>query len=236
VADAPTHPTFVVTLFEYTLFTFTSMFVIVDPLATVPAFLAMTPHHTHAQQNRMALIASTVAAGVLMVFALAGPLIFKFLGITLPAFQIAGSVLLMRIALDMLYAQRTRERQTDEEVVAGAAMDDIAITPLGVPMLAGPGAISTALILLSQAKGLAQQIALFVSIAGVCFWSYVLLRFGAHGARRLNPLALKLITRLMGLLLAAIAVQFAINGISDVVDAAALRKAASVATPLRLPE
>jgi multiple antibiotic resistance protein len=163
----------------------------------------------------MALIACAVAAGVLMVFALAGPWIFRFLGITLPAFQIAGSLLLMRIALDMLYAQRTRERQTDEEVQVGAVMDDIAITPLGVPMLAGPGSISTALILLSQAANFAQRVALFVSIAGVCFWSYVILRLGAHGARRLNPLALKLITRLMGLLLAAIAVQFIINGVAQ---------------------
>jgi MarC family membrane protein len=204
-----------VTLTEYVLFTFTSMFVIVDPLGTVPAFLAMTPGNTPAQQNRMALIACTVAAGVLTFFALAGPWVFKFLGITLPAFQIAGSLLLLRIALDMLYARRTRERQTDEEVEAGTAMDDVAITPLGVPMLAGPGAISTALILLNQAADFPQRIALFASIAGVCFWSYVILRFGAHGARRLNPLALKLITRLMGLLLAAIAVQFVINGVAQ---------------------
>jgi multiple antibiotic resistance protein len=204
-----------VTLLEYTLFAFTSMFVIVDPVATVPAFLAMTPHNSLTQQNRMALIASAVAAGVLMLFALAGPWLFKILGITLPAFQIAGSLLLMRIALDMLYAQRTRERQTDEEVQAGAQMEDVAITPLGVPMLAGPGAISTALILLNQATDLTQRIALFVCILGVCFWSYVILRIGAHGARLLNPLALKLITRLMGLLLAAIAVQFIVNGVAE---------------------
>ena len=203
------------TLLEYTLFAFTSMFVIVDPVATVPAFLAMTPHNSLVQQNRMALLASAVAAGVLMGFALAGPWLFKILGITLPAFQIAGSLLLMRIALDMLYAQRTRERQTDEEVQAGTKMEDVAITPLGVPMLAGPGAISTALILLNQATDIAQRVALFVCILGVCFWSYVILRIGAHGARFLNPLALKLITRLMGLLLAAIAVQFIVNGLAE---------------------
>lgn len=215
MAVAPARAAAIVTLLEYTLFAFTSMFVIVDPVATVPAFMAMTPHNTPAQQSRMALIACAVAAGVLTVFALAGPWIFRFLGITLPAFQIAGSLLLMRIALDMLYAQRTRERETDEEIEAGAAMDDIAITPLGVPMLAGPGSISTALILLSQADNLGKQIMLFVCILGVCFWSYVILRLGAHGARRLNPLVLKLITRLMGLLLAAIAVQFVINGLAQ---------------------
>ncbi len=200
-------------LLEYTLFAFTSLFVIVDPIAIIPVFLAMTERDSPQQQNRMAALASTVAAGVLMVFGLAGQWIFKFLGITMAAFQIAGSVLLLRIALDMLYANRARDRQSDEEVEAGVAKDDIAITPLGVPMLAGPGAISTSLILLGQAHGLAQHLALFACIAAVCGLSYLILRFASTGARRVNPLALKLVTRIMGLLLAAVAVQFTINGL-----------------------
>ena len=203
------------TLVEYTLFAFTSLFVIVDPLAIIPVFLAMTERDSPESQRRMAGLASAVAAGVLILFALAGKWIFQFLGITMAAFQIAGSVLLLRIALDMLYANRARDRQTDEEVEAGAAKDDIAITPLGAPMLAGPGAISTSLILLGQAHGLAQQIALFACIAAVCGVSYFILRFASTGARRINPLALKLVTRLMGLLLAAVAVQFTINGLAQ---------------------
>ena len=204
------------TLTEYSLFAFTSLFVIVDPVATVPVFMMMTVHDSPASQKRTIRIATLVSTGVLMLFALAGPWIFKVLGLTLPAFQIAGSVLLLRIALDMLYAQRSRDRQSDEEVEAGTAMDDIAITPLAVPMLAGPGAVSTALILLNQANGLAQQIALFVCIAAVFLSAYVILRLGIKGARLLNPLALKLFTRLMGLLLAAIAVQFAIDGLGHI--------------------
>ncbi len=202
-------------LLEYTLFAFTSLFVIVDPIAIIPVFLAMTERDTPQQQNRMAALASAVADGVLMVFGLAGQWIFKFLGITMAAFQIAGSVLLLRIALDMLYANRARDRQSDEEVEAGVAKDDIAITPLGVPMLAGPGAISTSLILLGQAHGLAQHLALFACIAAVCGLSYFILRFASTGARRVNPLALKLVTRIMGLLLAAVAVQFTINGLQQ---------------------
>ena len=204
-----------VTLLEYTLFAFTSLFVIVDPIAIVPAYLAMTAQDTAQQQRRMAFLASAVAAGVLVLFALAGKWIFQLLGITMAAFQIAGSVLLFRIALDMLYANRSRDRQTDEEIEAGAAKDDIAITPLGVPMLAGPGAISTSLILLGQAHGWAQHLALFASIVVVCGLSYLILRFASTGAKRLNPLVLKLITRLMGLLLAAVAVQFVINGLAQ---------------------
>jgi len=140
-------------LIEFTLLAFGSLFVIVDPIAVVPGFLAITPSDTPEQRERMARIASFVMAGVLLAFALLGKWIFQFTGITLPAFQIAGSVLLLRIALDMLYAKRSAAQETSEEVEAGATKEDIAITPLGVPMLAGPGAISTALILLSQARG-----------------------------------------------------------------------------------
>jgi len=203
------------TLTEYTLLALSSLFVVVDPIAVVPAFIAMTPNDTTKAQLRMARLACMVAAGVLVVFAAAGKWIFKLLGITLPAFQIAGSLLLLRMALDMLYAKRPAAQETEEEVEAGAAKDDIAITPLGVPMLAGPGAISTSLILLSQARGVAQHIALFASILAVCGASYWIFWLSARGARRFSPLVLKLVTRLMGLLLAAVSVQFALNGLAQ---------------------
>lgn len=203
------------TLSEYSLLALSSLFVILDPIATVPAFIAMTPNDPPATKLRMARLACWVAAGVLMLFAAAGKIVFRVMGITLPAFQIAGSILLLRIALDMLYAKRSPARETEEEVAAGAAKDDIAITPLGVPMLAGPGAISTALILLNQANGIAQIVVLFASIALVCFASYCTFWLAVRGAHHLSPLALKLVTRLFGLLLAAVAVQFIINALQD---------------------
>ena len=203
-------------LLEYKLFAFTSLFVIVDPIAIIPLFLAMTQGDSPQRLNRTAGLACMVATGVLIVFALAGKWVFQLLGITMAAFQIAGSILLLRIALDMLYANQTRDRQSDEEVEAGAAKDDIAITPLGVPMLAGPGAISSSLILLGQARGWAQHVALVGCIVAVLGITYFILRFAARGARRVvNPLAMKLVTRIMGLLLAAVAVQFALNGIAQ---------------------
>jgi len=199
----------------YILLAFSSLFVIVDPVAVVPAFIVMTADDPPMAQLRMARLACTVAAGILMLFAAAGTQIFAILGVTLPAFQLAGSILLFRIALDMLYARRSAARETDEEVEAGAAKEDVAITPLGVPMLAGPGAITTALILMSQARNIQQRIALFGCIAAVCAASYVILAVAVSGARRLSPLALKLATRLMGLLLAAVAVQFAFNALEQ---------------------
>jgi multiple antibiotic resistance protein len=200
-------------LIEYTLLAAGSLFAIVDPIAVVPAFVAMTARDSQVERIRMARLACAVAAGVMLLFVLAGTWIFKLLGVTLPAFQIAGSVLLFRIALDMLYAKRTGARETVEEVEAGAAKDDIAITPLGVPMLAGPGAISAALILRAQAQGAAQYGALMVCIIGVCLASYLILRIAVQNIHRISPLVLKLTTRLMGLLLAAVAVQFVLNAL-----------------------
>ena len=153
--------------------------------------------------------------GATILFAATGKLLFRVMGITLPAFQIAGSILLLRISLDMLYGKRSPAKETEEEVAAGAAKDDIAITPLGVPMLVGPGSISTALILLNQASGAAQVAVLFGSIALVCFASYWVFWLAVRGAHYLNPLALKLVTRIFGLLLASVAVQFIINGLEQ---------------------
>jgi multiple antibiotic resistance protein len=203
-------------LLEYTMLAFGTLFVIVDPIATVPAFLAITPHDTPEQRVRAARLASLVMAGVLLVFAVAGKIIFKFFGITMPAFQIAASVVLMMVALDMLRAQRSRVQETTEETSAGAEKTDIAITPLAIPMLAGPGAISSAILLQTKAHGVDQHIALYVCICAVAFVSYITFRISAHGAKWLNPIAMKITTRIMGLLLAAVAVQFMINGIKAV--------------------
>lgn len=203
------------TLFEYIMLALSSLFVILDPLALVPVFLAITPNDTPAGRTRMAKLACIVAAGVLMLFALLGKWIFQFLGITLPAFQMAGSLVLLLIALEMLRAYPSATRASREETEAGAAKEDIAITPLGVPMLAGPGAISTTLLLHGKAKGFDQQVALYLCIVAVCVASYLILRLSAHSTRLINPIAMKIATRLMGLLLAAIAFQFMLNALQD---------------------
>ena len=205
-------------LTEYVLLAFGSLFVIVDPVATVPAFIAMTPRDTPEQRIRMARLACLVMATVLLVFAVAGKIIFKFLRITIPAFQIAASIVLLIVALDMLRAQRSRVVETSEETIAGAEKADIAITPLAVPMLAGPGAISTAILLQSKAVDVPQHVALYVCIVAVSLVSYLIFHLSAQGAKWLNPIAMKITTRIMGLLLAAVAIQFMINGLKAVRD------------------
>src|ERR1043166_10341685 len=152
---------------EYILLAASSLFVIVNPLAAVPAFLAMTPNDAPEQRNKMARLACLVMVGVLIVFAAAGKWIFKFLGITMPAFQLAASIVLLLVALDMLRAQRSRVHETREETAAGREKTDIAVAPLAIPMLAGPGAISTAILLHQQAAHTTQTIALYACILAV---------------------------------------------------------------------
>ena len=186
---------------------------IVDPLAVVPAFLAMTPNDTVEQRIRTARLACFVTAGVMLVFSFAGQIIFKFMGITMPAFQIAASILLLMVALDMVRAQRSRVQETHEETKAGTEKTDIAVTPLAIPMLAGPGAISTTVLLQNEAKTIPQHIALYCCILAVSFVSYWVLRVAARGTRWLNPIMMSIAIRIMGLLLAAVAIQFMLNAI-----------------------
>jgi len=208
---------FRMSLIEYSLLAASSLFVIVDPFAVIPAFIAMTPNDTPAERARMAKIACLVVAGVLLVFGFAGKWIFQFLGITMPAFQIAASIVLLLVALDMLRAQRSRVQETREETAAGAEKTDIAVTPLAIPMLSGPGAISTVILLQSEAKTIWYSLSLCGCILLVSLASYGVLRMAAHGAKRLNPIALRIGTRIMGLLLAAIAVQFMVNALKTLV-------------------
>jgi multiple antibiotic resistance protein len=192
---------------------FSSLFVIVDPVATVPAFLAMTARYSLAQRLGMARVACLVAVMILGGFALIGQWLFSLLGISLAAVQVAGALVLLLVALDMLRAQRSPVQETAAETAEGAAKDDIAITPLAVPMLAGPAAISTIILLDAQAASWIYRGILLTCVGLVGLASYGILALGASGARWISPLAEKIITRLMGLLLAALAVQFLFNGL-----------------------
>lgn len=186
-----------------------------DPLATAPAFLAMTVNDTPAQRLRTAKVACVTLCAVLLVFSVAGSMVFKIFGITMPAFQIAASIILMMIALNMLRVQRSRVQETAEETQAGSEKSDIGVAPLAIPMLAGPGAISTTILLQNQAHDISQHMALYGCIVGVALASYLIFRLAVRGAHWLNPIAMSIAIRVMGLLLAAIAVQFMLDGIKQ---------------------
>ena len=200
---------------QFSLVALTSIFFIVDPLATVPTFLAMTAHDSPAKRRRQAKEAAWTCFGVLSAFALAGSLIFKLFGITLPALKIAGGLLLFIVAIEMLEARRSGTNEVEEERREGMEKEDIGVAPLGVPMLAGPGAISTAMVLMGQSGRWWQAIPVFGAIAITALSSYYILA-GAERVRvRLGETGIRVLMRLMGLVLAAVAVQFVINGLTD---------------------
>ena len=199
-------------LTEYILLAASSLFVIVDPLATAPAFLAMTPNNTPEQRLRTARLACGTAAVVLLAFSVAGKVIFKIFGITMPAFQIAASIVLLIIALDMLRVQRSRVQETREEKQAGTEKDDIAITPLAIPVLAGPGTIATAMSYSPSGHWLeiGVTILMFTAICAVTFYAFV---FSERILARIGRDGVAVITRLMGLILSVIGVQMILDGI-----------------------
>jgi MarC family membrane protein len=143
---------------------FTSILFIVDPFAVIPTFLAMTARDAPAQRRMLARRGAWTCAITLIAFALGGSLIFKIFGITIGAFKIAGGVLIGLNALDMVQARRSQQRETPIETAEGIQKDDIGIMPLGVPMLAGPGAISTVMVLALGAKSTAAMVTVYVSI------------------------------------------------------------------------
>jgi multiple antibiotic resistance protein len=200
-------------LFSYALLTFGSLFAIVDPFAAIPTFLAMTASDAPAQRRRMARTACITCGGVMAAFAALGPLIFQLFGITLASFQVAGGLVLLLSALDMIRAQKSPMKETPEEIAEGMSKEDIAITPLAVPLLAGPGAITTSIVLAGKATTIAQKAVFFVVIALVAFLSYVTLVVAADSAKRFSSTILNIITRLMGLLLAAIGVQLILSAL-----------------------
>ena len=192
---------------------FTSILFIVDPFAVIPTFLAMTVRDSPEQRRVLARRGAWTCAITLIAFALGGSLIFKIFGITIGAFKIAGGVLIGLNALDMVQARRSQQRETPIETAEGIQKDDIGIMPLGVPMLAGPGAISTVMVLALGAKSTAAMVTVYVSIVLTALITFLVLSAASIVERRLGQTGMRILTRLMGLVLAAIAVQFIIDGI-----------------------
>ncbi len=200
-------------IINFALMSAGSLFAIINPLAAVPTFFAMTPENTESERLRMARTACFTATGVLMLFAATGNALFSVFGITIAAFQMAGGLVLLLVALDSLRAKRSEVQETAEERDAGTAKADVSITPLAIPMLSGPGAITTAILLESKAKNIVYHGLLFALFALVGLASYLIFRVAIKKASKINPIAMNITTRLMGLILAATAAQFIIDGV-----------------------
>ncbi|HJR65451.1 MAG TPA: MarC family protein [Gemmatimonadaceae bacterium] len=199
---------------QFALVTFTSILFLVDPIAVVPTFLAITQGET-VERRRATARRACIAAGILLiVFAAGGNLIFRAFGITLPAFRIAGGAILWLVAMDMLRGER-RTQESEAEIDEGIRKDDVALTPLAMPMLAGPGAISTVMVLSGQARTPARVAVIYASIVVTLVISWVMLRISDRVMSRFGQTGIRVIMRIMGLMLAAVAVQFVVTGIRE---------------------
>jgi multiple antibiotic resistance protein len=202
---------------RFSLLALSSIFFLVDPFAAIGSFLAITADADRARRRRMARKGALTCFIVLTSFALAGQFIFRMFGITLPAFEVAGGLILLLIGLDMLEARRSPTQETSDEAEEAAAKEDAGIVPLGVPMLAGPGAISSVMVLVGQVPTLWhwQMAAILGSIAVTALASYFILS-GADNVRRvMGETGIRILVRIMGLLLVALAMQFFVNGLTD---------------------
>ena len=203
------------TVVRFSLLALSSIFFLVDPFAALPTFLAVTAGQDGARRARTARKASLTALVVLTSFGVAGRYIFRMFGITLPAFEISGGVILLLIGLDMLEAKRSPTQESPTETEAATAKDDAGIVPMGIPMLAGPGAITSVMVLVGQVQQAWQMVAILGSIAitaGVC---WAVLHSAARVARALGETGIRILVRIMGLLLVALAVQYFVNGLVD---------------------
>ncbi|HEY1694907.1 MAG TPA: MarC family protein [Polyangiaceae bacterium] len=202
-------------LVSYALVSFGSVFSIVDPFAAVPVFLALTGGQSRPAQARTALTATVTCFAVLATFGVAGTFIFSFFGITLPAFKIAGGILLFGVGLEMMRARRSDTKSTTEEEQEAGTKDDVGVIPMGLPLLSGPGAIATVMVLVGKAKDVPQRIVLFGVIGAVSVLTLLTLRSAGVVARVLGKTGINLIGRIMGLMLAAIAMQFVLDGLHE---------------------
>ncbi len=199
-------------MLDFATTAFVSILFLVDPPGTVPAFIALTAKYTPARRKKTAFVASLTATLTLMGFAAVGSLLFKALGLTLPAFQIAGGFILFIVALDMI---RNKDVEEDEpEIEECKELNDVAITPLAIPFLAGPAALSTVTVLMSKAADSAEAGIVFIAIGLTGVVCYLTLRLASPIQRRLGTTGIHVLHRILGLVLAGIAVQFVLDGLN----------------------
>jgi multiple antibiotic resistance protein len=193
---------------------FVTLFVIIDPVGLAPLFVALTRGMTPKERHRVGLRALAIAFGLLALFGIAGEALLNAIGIDLPAFRIAGGILLFLTAVDMLFERRQQRREKNTQMTD--TLPDPTVFPLATPLIAGPGALATMVLLIGQHPGdAAAQLTVYAMMTAVLGISYLLFLAGGLIERVLGPTGINVVTRLLGMLLAALAVQFVIEGLQD---------------------
>lgn len=190
-----------------------NLFLIVDPVGCLPLFAAITRNHTTQRRRQMVVRAVVVAFAVLAVFAMIGRYVLGYFQVGIPAVKIAGGVLLFGIGLEMLYGRISRTETTEREEEEAAGKDDPSITPLAIPLLAGPGGIAAVVLFSGQIQGPAGGLSVVVALAFVMLAAWTLLRFTGTILSILGEIGIKVIARVMGLMLLFVSTQFVIDGL-----------------------
>jgi multiple antibiotic resistance protein len=195
---------------------FATAFTIIDPIGMIPMTLASTARVSPERRNQIVDQAVIVAAAVIIFMGVVGRLLLDYLGITLPAFMIAGGILLFLIAIDMLFARPTRAKSTEAEEKEAAAGENPAVFPLAVPMIAGPGTIATVLLLVNLSRGDRLQLVIVaLAYAAALAVTWLCMRASSMLLRVIGTTGINVVTRLLGIILAALAVQFVLNGLGQ---------------------
>ncbi len=204
------------TLYTFFLMAFTALFVIVNPIGNVMVFLSLTEDKGFDEKKRIAKKTAIFGSLVLLIFAIFGDFILSFFQITVDSLRVIGGILILAIAMDMMYGRKPGAKHTPEEVKESGEREDISFFPLAVPMLAGPGAITTAIVLMKTAESIPFKVIVLISIILTFFITGILFRMSGQIHRVLGVTGGMVITRLMGLILGAIAVQFITKGLWEI--------------------
>ena len=201
-------------MIELFLSAFATLFVVIDPPGCAPIYAGLTKGATAAHQRAMAIRAVLIASAILLVFALVGEALLKTLGISLNAFRIAGGIMLFIIALEMVFEKR-QERREDRanKIMETPEVEDVSVFPMGMPMIAGPGSIATVMLLVSRSEGAGETAVVFAALGLVLILTLIALLAAGPLMRLLGAKIEAVITRLLGVLLSALAIQFVIDGI-----------------------
>ncbi len=192
---------------------FVTLFVVIDPPGCAPIFAGLTLGTPPAHRRTMALRSTLVATAILLGFALAGKAFLDSLGVSLAAFRIAGGIMLFLIALEMVFEKRTARRESRAESVKATEHEDISVFPMGIPMIAGPGSIASTMLLMARARGLEQHFVVIGALASVMVLTLIALLIAGPLMKLVGEKVEAVITRILGVILAALAVQFVLDGI-----------------------
>ena len=199
---------------EYIKF-FTGLLAIVNPIGAVPMFLSLTTNQSTGERNRTSVLAAATVLMVLGVSLLMGEAILHFFGITIASFRVAGGILILLIAISMMHAKLSAAKQTEEEAQDAAEKDSIAVVPLGVPLLAGPGAISTIILFAHRDSSLLHYVIGGIEILSLALSIWLSFRLAPAIGKLLGKTGINIITRIMGLIIAALGVEFMTNGLKQ---------------------